>query len=88
MDQSFDTSVAETSLLGVEADAILLEKRREAARRSAQGVKRIAIGAILGFLSCVLGLCNPVPGFYEVLLYGVTSVAIVLIFWGLYLIFE
>lgn len=64
------------------------EKRIRAAQRSSRGVKWIALGAILGFLSCLNGLCNPVPGMYEFVLYGLTSVAIVLIMWGLYLIFE
>jgi len=69
-------------------DLLAAEKRIRAAQRSSRGVRWIALGAILGFLSCVNGLCNPVPGIYEFVLYGLTSVAIVLIMWGLYLVFE
>ncbi len=45
-------------------------------------------GAVLGFISCVLTLTNPVPELFHVILYGLTSVALLLIMLGLYLIFE
>lgn len=46
------------------------------------------IGACLGFVGCVLSMINPVPDLYGFFLYGLTSVAILVIFAGLYLLFE
>lgn len=57
-------------------------------KRLNQGIKLLAIGAILGFLSCVMSIWNPIPAIYYIVLYGVTSVAILLILAGLYYIFE
>lgn len=45
-------------------------------------------GALLGFISCVLSLVNPIPELYNFILFGVTSVAILLIVAGMYLVFE
>jgi len=57
-------------------------------RRQHNGFILTAAGALLGFISCVLALINPVPELYEVILYGATSVSILLVFTGLYLVFE
>jgi hypothetical protein len=48
----------------------------------------LAVGSILGFISCLLGLTNPVPDMYHLFLYGFTTLAAVIIFIGLYLLFE
>jgi len=48
----------------------------------------LGVGAFLGFVSCVLTLTNVVPSLYNVILYGLTSVAIIVIFIGLYLLLE
>ena len=48
----------------------------------------LGIGAMTGFISCVLTLTNPVPELYNVILYGLTSVAVTIIFIGLYFVFE
>ena len=58
------------------------------ARRQYQGFFWTALGAFLGFVSCLLTILNPVPELYSVILFGLTSVAILLICLGLYLIFE
>jgi predicted RND superfamily exporter protein len=57
-------------------------------RRRNKGFIWTAAGAFLGFASCVLTIINPVPALYDLLLYGVTSLAILMIFVGLYLVFE
>lgn len=62
-------------------------KARNAKKLSA-GMVYMAIGAFLGFISTVLAIFNPVPELYNYILYGLTSVAILIIFWGLYLVFE
>ena len=48
----------------------------------------LAVGAVMGFISCLLTIINPVPSLYGVILYGLTSVAIILIMMGLYYLFE
>ena len=48
----------------------------------------LGLGALLGFISCVLSLINPVPELYGWILYGLTSIAILIIVAGLYLLFE
>lgn len=58
------------------------------ARRQTAGFLYMGIGAFLGFVSCVLTLVNPVPELYNWILYGLTSVAIGIIFVGLYFVFE
>lgn len=57
-------------------------------RKQSNGFIVTGIGSVLGFISCVLTLTNPVPELFHVVLYGLTSVAILLIMFGLYLIFE
>jgi len=46
------------------------------------------LGAVIGFISCLLSIINPVPELYNVILFGLTSVAILLICLGLYFLFE
>jgi hypothetical protein len=57
-------------------------------RRQWKGFACAGGGAMLGFISCVLSLVNPVPDLYGLFLYGFTSVAMVLIVAGLYLVLE
>lgn len=56
--------------------------------RQTNGFIVTGIGAVLGFISCVLTVINPVPEIYNLILYGLTSIAILTICYGLYLIFE
>jgi len=48
----------------------------------------LGAGAMLGFISCILTLFNAVPSLYHVILYGLTSLGIMVIFIGLYLLLE
>jgi len=57
-------------------------------QRQCNGFICLGIGAVLGFISCVLTLINPVPALYGVILYGLTSVAILIIMVGFYYLFE
>lgn len=63
------------------------KKRRYAGRRF-NGFICAAIGALLGFLSCLLSIFNPIPELFNIILFGLTSIAILIIFFGLYLLFE
>ena len=63
-------------------------KRIVYTKRQNKGFTFAAIGALMGFVSCVLSLTNPIPELYYVILYGFTTAAILVIFVGLYFIFE
>jgi hypothetical protein len=63
-------------------------KKARHAKRLFSGFVCMAIGALLGFISTMLTIFNPFPELYNYILYGLTSVAILVIFWGLYLVFE
>ncbi len=64
------------------------EQRLKRAKQQNLGFILAGIGAVLGFISCVLTLWNPITSIYDLVLYGLTSIAILVIFAGLYLIFE
>ncbi len=52
------------------------------------GFMLTGIGAFIGFLSCVFTMLDLLPEFRGFMLYGLTSIALVFIFIGLYFIFE
>jgi hypothetical protein len=77
---------------GLDAEAISLHlkefnKLRYEIRR-AKGFVYASSGAVLGFVGCVLAIVNPLPELYYLGLYGFTSIAAILIFMGLYFLFE
>ncbi len=63
-------------------------KKRKLANRQTNGFICLAIGATLGFVSCLLTVLNPIPEIYYWVLYGLTSTAILIICLGLYFVFE
>ncbi len=63
-------------------------RKAKHARRQFIGFMVTGLGAVLGFISCVLSLVNPIPELYNLILFGLTSVAILLIVAGMYLVFE
>jgi hypothetical protein len=70
-------------------DAYLKEYKKEKIRqKQTKGFIVTGVGAALGFISCVLTLTNPYPEFFNLILYGLTSVALVFILIGLYLVLE
>jgi hypothetical protein len=94
MVEKLDCEIIEQRLLanGLELELIaqyLKEYKRHCiAKRQYRGFIFCASGAFLGFVSCILTVFNPVPELYNYILYGLTSVAIMLIFAGLYFLFE
>jgi hypothetical protein len=64
------------------------EQKLKRARQQYLGFILAGVGALLGFISCVLTLWNPIPSIYDLVLYGLTSFAIIVIFAGLYLMIE
>lgn len=65
-----------------------LKSKQDAAKRHAKGFKLTGLGAFLGFISCILSILNPIPEIYYFILYGLTSISILIAFLGLYFIFE
>jgi len=92
--EKLDSKTVEEKLIALGLDEELtthhlreFKKLRNAARQY-RGFVFAALGAFLGFVSCLLTVFNPVPALYNYILFGLTSVAIILIFAGLYLLFE
>ncbi len=70
------------------AASIRTYKKIKNAGKHSIGITCVIIGAVMGFLSCLLAILNPVPAMFHVFLYGITPVAILVLFVGLYLLFE
>jgi hypothetical protein len=77
---------------GLDEDAVTAHlkeyKRLRNAKRQFNGFLCMGIGAVLGFISCLLTVTNVFPGLFTTFLYGLTVVAIVFVFAGLYFVFE
>lgn len=77
---------------GLDPESILAHikeyKRQCNAKKQFNGFVLLGIGGFLGFFSCVLSVINPIPELYNMILYGFTSVSLILIFAGLYCVFE
>lgn len=69
-------------------DHILEFKKQSIARQQKKGFIFLAAGAIMGFISCILTLTNLFPGWFDFILYGLTTISIGLIMLGLYFVFE
>ncbi len=63
-------------------------KKKKQLRKQGVGFIYIAAGSILGFIGCVIAMVNPFPEFYHMLLYGFGSISMLIVFWGLYQVFE
>lgn len=77
---------------GFDAEAIVIHlkafKQVKNAKRQVTGFICMGLGAFLGFISCLLSVINPVPELYNIILFGLTSVAILIICLGMYFVFE
>jgi hypothetical protein len=78
--------------MGLDAESISTQlkayKRLCNAKKQFMGFAFMAIGAFLGFISCVLSIINPITELYNLILFGLTSIAIIIIFIGMYCVFE
>lgn len=63
-------------------------RKKRYAERQWIGSLCLVAGAITGFIGCVLSIIDPVPEMHGVFLYGMTSAAIIMVFAGLYMVFE
>jgi hypothetical protein len=77
---------------GLDAASITIHlkafRKLKNAKKLQAGFVCMAAGAFLGFVSCLLTIINPVPALYNIILYGLTSVAICIICLGMYFVFE
>ena len=77
---------------GLDAESIAAHikefKRLRYVRRQSVGFVLIAVGAALGLISCVLTLMSQDPELYGIILYGLTSLGILVIFAGFYMVFQ
>lgn len=82
----------ELTELGCTAEEITLQlfayKKLRQEKRQFSGFVCLGVGAMLGFISCVLSILNPIPELYNVILFGFTSLSICIIMLGLYFLFE
>jgi hypothetical protein len=89
-----DIKAVEADLLARGFDAATIAthlkeyRRLKNAKRLFTGFVCLGVGAFLGFISCVLTIINPIPALYSIILYGLTSLAILVILVGLYFVFE
>ncbi len=78
--------------VGIDEEGITVYLREfrklRCAKRQFTGFIILGIGSFMGLLSTLLSLTNPIPELFNVILYGFTSVALIVIFLGLYFIFE
>ena len=74
------------SLQIVEMISFYKKKRND--EKQYLGFILLGVGAFLGFLSCVFTMLDLVPELRGFMLYGLTSLALVVIFVGLYFVFE
>jgi len=94
LDQKLDAQAIQNNLstLGWDDETIVSHlrefKRMKYAKRRTTGFVYLALGAFLGFISCVLTLINPIPALYNLILFGLTSLAILIICLGLYYVLE
>jgi hypothetical protein len=73
----------------ISIDLLLREfKKMRNAKRQQIGFVYLGVGAFIGFMSCLLTILNPFPDYFNLILYGLTSVAVTIAFVGLYYIFE
>jgi hypothetical protein len=94
LDEKLDEQKIEARLRsqGFDEEAVAVSlreyKKLRRSRQQTTGFIVAGFGAVLGFLSCLITLINPIPELYNWFLYGFTSVAILVVFSGLYLVFE
>lgn len=70
------------------AELIAAFKKQRADERQRTGFILSAVGSLFCFVSCILTLINPLPELREFILFGITSLGVVVIFVGFYYIFE
>lgn len=63
-------------------------KKMVSERRQRPGFYCLGLGSFIGFISCVLTMMDVIPGLNGFFLYGLTTLAILVVLYGCYLVFE
>jgi hypothetical protein len=63
-------------------------KKMRCEKRRTKGFLCMALGAFLGFLSCVLTITHALPHMFDFIFYGLTTMAVFIVVLGLYYVFE
>jgi len=77
---------------GFEEEAVKVNlkeyKRLLNSRKNFTGFIYMGLGSFIGFISCLLAILNPFSQWHDFFLFGLTSIAVLIVFAGLYLVFE
>ncbi|MFN8243280.1 MAG: hypothetical protein U0X40_04415 [Ferruginibacter sp.] len=80
----------ELAVKGFDKDAISAYvrefKRRKNAKKIFPGFALMGTGALLGFVAMLLAVAYPSTTMYYVAMYGLTTLAVLMVFYGLYLL--
>jgi hypothetical protein len=88
-DKEVEQQLQQLQLSETEIELYLMEyKKQKLQKRTTLGITCFVAGGFIGFLSCILTIANPFPELYNTILFGLTSLAILVIFAGLYFLFE
>jgi magnesium-transporting ATPase (P-type) len=69
-------------------DIIKVYQSLQYEKRRRTGFILMGLGAFLGFISCLLTMIDLIPALTGVFLYGFTSLAVIIVIYGCYLVFE
>jgi hypothetical protein len=67
---------------------IRIYKQLRNVKRQTRGFMFSGLGAFIGFAGGILSVLNPVPELFYFFLFGLTSLAVILVVLGLYFLFE
>ena len=89
---SAEVAEAELQQKGFDTESILLHlkelKKQLQVKRQFKGFILMAVGAFMGFVSCVLTLTEVFPDWYGPILYGLTFIGVSIVCVGMYFVFE
>ena len=94
INHNYDKSKIESELAKLDFTEDLVAEYLKAFNKAKTEVRQfngfiwMAVGAFLGFVSCVLSLWNPIPELFYPILFGPTPLSILMVCYGLYLVFE
>jgi hypothetical protein len=63
-------------------------KKMRCAKKRSNGFICMALGAFLGFMSCVLTITHALPDMFDFIFYGLTTLAVCIVVFGMYCVFE
>ncbi len=89
---SFDTvekTLVSNGYESVEISEYLQQfKRIKNQNKQITGFIFMAVGAFIGFLACIMAMINPMPDIQDFFLFGLTLIAVGLMMYGMYLVFN